>query len=170
MKYVTILFIALFLQSCTTIETKPVNINPPLVIPTAWQTQGRVGVVFDGKSRSAGFSVDFRQNNYKLTLTATLGLGQFVIQSDDQNLLVNDKVVNTNFKQWMLNEFGWYFPVQKLPDILFKHDQRVTEDWTINIARYQAVDSISYPKIVRLNHRSQAIKIKLVLGEINQLK
>jgi len=170
MKYTAILFTILFLQGCTILESKPVQINPPLVVPNEWQAQGRAGVVFDGKSENAGFEVDFKGKNYRLTLTAALGLGQFIVQSNERGFLVNNKLVNANLQQWMMSEFGWHFPVQKLPDILFKHDQKTTNNWAINITRYQTINGISYPKIVRLNHLNQAIKIKLVLGEINQLK
>jgi len=91
MKYTAILFTILFLQGCTILESKPVQINPPLVVPNEWQAQGRAGVVFDGKSENAGFEVDFKGKNYRLTLTAALGLvsSLFNPMSEDFWLTIN---------------------------------------------------------------------------------
>lgn len=153
-----------------TIENQVKSIGPPSVIPTVWKAQGRVGVVFNDQSENAGFEVEFTENNYRLVLTGTLGFGQFIVQSNEQDLLVNNKSVSTGFKQWMINKFAWYIPIEKLPAIIFMHDQKNTNDWEVDITRYQNINGFSFPRVVRLNHLRKAIKIKLVLGEINQLK
>ena len=70
----------------------------------------------------------------------------------------------------MSDEFGWYFPIQRLAPILFQHKQSVDDEWQVKIISYQQINGVNYPKIVRLNHLTKAIKIKLLINEVNELK
>jgi len=141
-----ILLFGWFLQGCTTLESKPVKPNPSLATPTQWQAQGRVGVSMNERNQTVGFIIDAKNQDYTLTLSASLGVGQISVKSNAQSLWVDGKAIESNLKQWMINEFGWYFPI------------------------YQQINGVSYPRIVRLNHLTKAIKIKLLISEVNELK
>ena len=170
MKWMVILLFGWFLQGCTTLESKPVKPIPSLAIPTQWQAQGRVGVSTNERNQTVGFVIKAKNQDYTLTLSASLGLGQASVKSNAQGLWVDGKKIESNLKQWMINEFGWYFPIQKLAPILFQHEQSIDHEWHVNITSYQQINGISYPRIVRLNHLTKAIKIKLLIGEVNELK
>jgi len=170
MKWMIILLFGWFLQGCTTLESKPVKPGSSLTIPMQWQTQGRASVSTSEHNQNIGFAIDFKNQNYTLTLSASLGLGQVVVKSNAQGLSVNDQQIDTNLEQWMINEFGWHFPIQKLAPILFQHQQSIDQEWQVKIASYQQINGVSYPKIVRLNHLTKAIKIKLLISKVNKLK
>ncbi len=170
MKWMTILLLVWFLQGCTTLEGKSVALNQALVIPAQWQAQGRASVSMEDYNQTTGFEIDFKNQHYVLILSAPLGLGQIVVKSNTQGLRVNDKQINLSLKQWMIGEFGWHFPIQKLALILFKQQKNIDHEWRINIISYQQIDEIGYPKIVRLNHLTKAIKIKLLISKVNELK
>ncbi len=170
MKWMVILLFGWFLQGCTTLESKPVKPIPSLATPTQWQAQGRVGVSMNERNQTVGFIIDAKNQDYTLTLSASLGVGQISVKSNAQSLWVDGKAIESNLKQWMINEFGWYFPIQKLAPILFQHKQLVDHEWHVNITSYQQINGVSYPRIVRLNHLTKAIKIKLLISEVNELK
>jgi len=170
MKWTAILLFGWFLQGCTILESKPVKLNPSLAIPIQWQAQGRISVSMNERNQTIGFVIDSKNQDYIFVLSAALGLGQINVKSNAQGLWVDGKVIKTNLKQWMLNEFGWYFPIQRLAPILFQHKQYINHEWHVDIANYQQFNGISYPKIVRLNHLTKAIKIKLLISEVNKLK
>ncbi len=165
-----ILLFGWFLQGCSTLENKPVKPSSSLTIPAQWHTQGRASVSTSERNQNIGFTIDFKNQDYTLTLSASLGLGQIIVKSNTQGLSVNAQQIDTNLKQWMIDEFGWYFPIQKLALILFKHQKSINHEWRVNIDSYQKIDGVSYPKIVRLNHLTKAIKIKLLISGVNELK
>ncbi|SFV78163.1 hypothetical protein MNB_SUP05-10-843 [hydrothermal vent metagenome] len=168
---IRIWLLVMLLSGCSTIPEQVVHTsNTFKVVPDAWQAQGRVGVVFNGRTENVGFKLDFKKQAYQLTLTATLGVGQIMIESNNLGLLVDGKLVESNFEHWMTRELGWYFPIQKLAPILFQHEQQVDDKWAISISNYQQINKVNYPKIVRLNHLTKPIKIKLLISEVNQLK
>jgi len=170
MKWIVILLFGWFLQGCTTLESKSVKPIPSLIIPEQWHAQGRVGVSTNERNQTIGFVIKVKNQDYILTLSASLGLGQASVKSNAQGLWVDGKKIESSLKQWMINEFGWYFPIHKLAPILFQHKQSIDREWHVNITSYQQINEISYPRIVRLNHLTKAIKIKLLIGEVNELK
>ena len=170
MKWIVILLFGWFLQGCTTLESKSVKPIPSLIIPEQWHAQGRVGVSMNERNQTIGFVIKVKNQDYILTLSASLGLGQASVKSNAQGLWVDGKKIESSLKQWMINEFGWYFPIHKLAPILFQHKQSIDREWHVNITSYQQINEISYPRIVRLNHLTKAIKIKLLIGEVNELK
>jgi len=170
MKWIVILLFGWFLQGCTTLESKSVKPIPSLIIPEQWHAQGRVGVSTNERNQTIGFVIKVKNQDYILTLSASLGLGQASVKSNAQGLWVDGKKIESSLKQWMINEFGWYFPIHKLAPILFQHKQSIDREWHVNITSYQQINEISYPRIVRLNHLTKAIKIKLLIGKVNELK
>ncbi len=165
-----ILLFGWFLQGCTTLESKPVKFSPSLVIPAQWQAQGRAGVSTNDRNQAIGFVINAKNQDYTLVLSASLGLGQINVKSNTQGLWVDGKAIESSLEQWMSDEFGWYFPIQKLAPILFQHKQSIDQEWQVKIASYQQINGLSYPRVVRLNHLTKAIKIKLLISEVNKLK
>ncbi|SFV80754.1 hypothetical protein MNB_SUP05-6-831 [hydrothermal vent metagenome] len=129
-----------------------------------------MGVSTNERNQTIGFVIKVKNQDYILTLSASLGLGQASVKSNAQGLWVDGKKIESSLKQWMINEFGWYFPIHKLAPILFQHKQSIDREWHVNITSYQQINEISYPRIVRLNHLTKAIKIKLLIGKVNELK
>jgi outer membrane biogenesis lipoprotein LolB len=170
MKWMAILLFGWFLQGCATLDGKPIKPAPSLAIPTQWQAQGRAGVSMGKRNQNIGFVINAKNQDYTLKLSATLGLGQINIKSNTQSLWVDGKIIESNLEQWMSDEFGWYFPIQKLAPILFQHKQSVDDGWQVKITSYQQINGVSYPRIVHLNHLTKAIKIKLLISEVNELK
>ena len=165
-----ILLFGWFLQGCATLESKPIKPASSLIIPTQWQAQGRVGMSMDNRNQNIGFVINAKNQDYTLKLSASLGLGQIDIKSNTQGLWIDGKIIESNLEQWMSDEFGWYFPIQRLAPILFQHKQSVDDEWQGKIISYQQINGVHYPKIGRLNHLTKAIKIKLLINEVNELK
>jgi hypothetical protein len=84
--------------------------------------------------------------------------------------LVNNELTYQTLKEWMTLELGWYFPVNALANIVFKHNNNNIEDWQISTNKRRVFNGVAYPKIIRLNHSNKHLKIKLLLQEVNRLK
>jgi len=166
MKLLITLFVLLLLQSCTTQDSRPKLVVKPGNIPTEWQAKGRLGVVDDNKMQNLGFIVNFKDQNFNLTLTSALGMGEVNIVSSVQGLQINGNKSKLNLHQWMKQALGWYFPLDKLPTIVFKHQLDVGSTWQIEITKFQSFKEMSVAKIIKLNHNNKPIRFKLLLQEI----
>ncbi|RUM81103.1 MAG: hypothetical protein DSZ20_01960 [Candidatus Thioglobus sp.] len=169
---IRIWLLALLLSGCGMTLNKPTiyPVNAVDIIPSVWQAKGRIGGVVDQKVQNSGFDITFEDQSYKLTLSAVLGLGEVVIESNSKGLWVDKKLISTDFKQWMISKVGWYFPILELPKIIFKNKKKIQDSWMIKVTRYQKINNIKYPKLIRLNHLKKPIKIKLMLTDIKPIK
>jgi len=169
---IRIWLLALLLSGCGMTLNKPTiyPVNAVDIIPSVWQAKGRIGGVVDQKVQNSGFDITFEDQSYKLTLSAVLGLGEVVIESNSKGLWVDKKLISTDFKQWMISKVGWYFPILELPKIIFKNKKKIQDSWMIKVTRYQQINNIKYPKLIRLNHLKKPIKIKLMLTDIKPIK
>ncbi|BBB22859.1 conserved hypothetical protein [Abyssogena phaseoliformis symbiont OG214] len=161
---------ALFLSSCSTLNIQPIKLAYQQTLPSVWEAHGRLSVSINNDTKTSGFEVSFNHHDYKLILSTALGFGQISIEFNQQKLLVNDKLINLMFNQWMMSEMGWYLPIDILAKILFKNEINSTRLWQTKISRYQLINGIQYPKVIRFNHLTKPIKIKLLINEVNQLK
>jgi len=118
---IRIWLLALLLSGCGMTLNQPTiyPVNAVDIIPSVWQAKGRIGGVVDQKVQNSGFDITFEDQSYKLTLSAVLGLGEVVIESNSKGLWVDKKLISTDFKQWMISKVGWYFPILELPKIIF---------------------------------------------------
>ncbi len=160
----------MFLSSCSILNIQSVKLVHQQTLPSVWEVYGRLGVSVNNDTKTSGFEVSFDHHDYKLVLSTALGFGQISIESNQQRLLVNDKPINLTFNQWMISEMGWYLPIDTLAKILFKNEINSTRHWQIKISSYQLINGIQYPKVIRFNHLTKPIKIKLLINEVNQLK
>ncbi len=160
----------MFLSSCSTLNIQPTKLAYQQTLLSAWEAHGRLSVSVNNDTKTSGFEVSFNHHDYKLILSTAFGFGQISIESNQQKLLVNDESINLTFNQWMTREMGWYLPIDTLAKILFKNEINSAHHWLIKISRYQLIDGIKYPKVIRFNHLTKPIRIKLLINEINQLK
>jgi outer membrane biogenesis lipoprotein LolB len=165
MKSLLMLFILLLLQSCT---TQPVmqQVVTPSDIPNEWRASGRIGAIIDGKSQNSSFDIKFNNQNFELILTGALGLGQISIISKSTSLKINNKKSILNLKQFMLQKFGWYFPLNKLGNIVFEHHLNTADEWKLDITKFEQYQGASMAKVVKLKHLNKPIKIKLIFKQI----
>jgi outer membrane biogenesis lipoprotein LolB len=168
---IRIWLLALLLSGCSMILNKSTTypINAVDTIPSVWQAKGRIGGIVDQQVQNSGFDITFKDQFYKLTLSAVLGLGEIVIESNSKGLWVDKKLISTDFKQWMISKVGWYFPILELPKIIFKNKKKIQDSWMIKVTRYHQINNIKYPKLIRLNHLKKPIKIKLMLTDIKPI-
>ncbi len=155
----------LLLQGCV---TQPIvqQVVVPIDIPSEWQVKGRMGVVIDGKAQNSSFDITFQDQNFYLTLTGILGLGQINITSKTSGLKVNGKDSTLNLKQLMSQELGWYFPLDQLGNIIFKHRLDIDDAWKLEVIKFGAYQGANVAKVARLKHSTRSIKIKLLFQEI----
>jgi outer membrane biogenesis lipoprotein LolB len=165
MKSLLMLFILLLLQSCT---TQPImqQVVIPSDIPSEWRASGRIGAIIDGKSQNSSFDIKFNNQNFELILTGTLGFGQINIISNSSSLKINNKKSTLNLKQFMLQKFGWYFPLNKLGNIVFKHNLNTNDEWKLDITKFSQYQGVSVAKVVKLKHSNKPIKIKIIFKQI----
>jgi len=168
---IRIWLLALLLSGCSMTLNKSTAypVNTVDTIPSVWQAKGRIGVVVDQQVQNSGFDITFKDQSYKLRLSAVLGLGEVVIESNSKGLRIDKELVSTDFKQWMVSKVGWYFPILEFPEIIFKNKRKIQNNWVIKVARYQQINNIRYPKLIRLNHLKKPIKIKLMLTDVKPI-
>lgn len=142
----------------------------PSAIPDIWEANGRIGVINKGQSQSVGFDIKFDHQVFELVLIGTLGLGQISVKSTEKGLFVNETKVELNLEQWMNQTLGWYFPLEELPNIVFQHRLNNQNNWTMNIRKFMIYKGFYLAKVIKLQHQSREIKIKLLFREFDQLK
>lgn len=169
MQYRFLILLLLLIQGCTLQPVKPESVLSQGV-PDVWQTQGRMSISSDTHRQSYQFDIGFDHDNYQIKLSAPLGLAAVQIVSDNQQIRVNNQVIDMSLTQWLEEELGWSFPLETLAEIIFQPQVVNLKDWQIDIIKYQTIESFRYPKILRLKHQNQAIKIKLLISKVNQLK
>jgi hypothetical protein len=170
MKRIIMTCFALFLSSCSTLNTQPIKSAYQQTLPSVWEARGRLSVSVNNDTKTSGFEVSFNHHDYKLILTTALGFGQILIESNQQKLWVNDEPIKLTFNQWMMSEMGWYLPIDSLSKILFKNELGATRHWQIKVSRYQLINGVQIPKVIGFNHLTKPIKIKLLINAVNQLK
>jgi outer membrane biogenesis lipoprotein LolB len=169
MKQLFTLCIFLFLQGCETLNTQT-HYSAPSVTPDAWSAKGRAGVLVNDNNQSISFDISFVDQEFEMALVGALGLGEVNIRSTESGLFIDHAQTSLNLQQWMEQELGWDFPLHSLPDIIFEHRLDVQSEWQVEISKFMSYQGVSVAKIVKLQHRNNPIKIKLLLQEVNQLK
>ncbi|WXT99707.1 MAG: Outer-membrane lipoprotein LolB [Catillopecten margaritatus gill symbiont] len=170
MKRLTLLLLFSLLSACSTLTERfeiPIYSSS---IPDAWAMEGRLNATVDSKTESASFELSRQGKYHQLTLNNSFGFGQIQVKQTAQGLLVDGKLTGLSLQEWMLIELGWKFPIAKLERLVFKHDLKDAEGWWMKVSKYQSINGITYPKIVHFKSEYRAIKIKLLLKEINRLK
>ncbi|SHN89297.1 hypothetical protein BHECKSOX_1546 [Bathymodiolus heckerae thiotrophic gill symbiont] len=169
MKRLLTLFFLLILQGCATQPIYPQQVIISSDIPSEWQLKGRIGVVTQDKAQNFSFKIKFQQQAFDLALTGALGLGQVNIISQVGGLYIDGNISSLSLKQWMDQELGWHFPLQKLADIVFLHQLNIDDNWQVIISKYGPYRETSVAKVVRLTHQRKPIKVKLLLKEITPI-
>ncbi len=139
-------------------------------IPNAWSIQGRASITHNDKTEIIDFALNRKNQHSELTLTGSLGFGQIKIKQTALGLLVDNKLNPLSLQAWMQRKLGWQLPIDALAEVVFKHHFADKQDWQIKVSKYQVINALTYPKIVRLKHLDKHIKIKLLLRAVNRLK
>lgn len=162
--------LTLLLSACM-IATEP-QIRPQYgdkSLPKFWQASGKMSIKTPHKLENAHFEIEVKEQNFILILTTAFGFGQVIIEPHTQGLLVNNKVFAGDFKTWMLQKYGWYFPLQNLTPLLFTPNPSPPKNWQISISSPPQINPTAHPKIIRFNHLHQSVKIKLAFTHIDIL-
>ncbi|SMN12159.1 hypothetical protein SPBRAN_370 [uncultured Candidatus Thioglobus sp.] len=129
---------------------------------------GKISATLNGNNKMVDFELYHKNERNRLILKGALGLFQMEIKQSDQGLLVDGKLMKLSLAKWMRFKFGWHFPISELENIIFKHHISTLEKWQIKISKYQVINTITYPKLIRLQHTRNPIKIKLLIRQLNQ--
>ncbi|MBA5248190.1 MAG: hypothetical protein FE834_01445 [Gammaproteobacteria bacterium] len=168
MKILASLLLFSLLSACTTVSERTENWIYSQYIPKSWTLEGRLSVSVDADTETADFALNRQGKYHQLTLTGAFGFGQMQVKQTAHGLLVDDTLTGQTLQEWMSAELGWIFPVEKLERLVFKHNLENTENWQVSMSKYQVIHGIAYPKIVRFKNTTKAIKIKLLLREVNR--
>lgn len=166
MKYGVLIAWVLFLSACSTLnQPKPT----PVIIPTPehWSASGRVSIQQPNTLENYSFTLSVRPDSTQLELGDALGLSKLIARQSQQQLWVNDQPMSQNLQSWLQAQLGWNLSIKDLEKILFNHSIERVGDWQVVISKTQMVGSQNFPKIVRLHHFNNSVKIKLLLSDIN---
>lgn len=170
MKRLTLLLLFSLLSACSTVSERTEDLVYSSNIPSAWRMMGWLSVTVDNKTETASFELSREGEYHQLTLGNSFGFGQMQVKQTPQGLLVNGELTGLSLQEWMVAELDWSFPVEKLEHLVFKHNLENSEGWQVKVSKYQPINGVTYPKIVRFERAYKAIKIKLLLRKINRLK
>lgn len=170
MKTLRLLLLIGFLSACSTLPKQTQTIIYPNSIPNAWLIQGRASITHNGKTETANFKLSRKDNHSQLTLTGPFGFGQITVQQTPLGLLVNEKPSHLSLQAWMQLKLGWVVPINELERVIFKSSFTQQQDWHIEVSKYQLINAIHYPKIIRLKHTNRSVKVKLLLKEVHRLE
>ncbi len=164
------LLLFIFLSACSTTIEHSEKLVYSNNIPNAWMIEGRISIMRNKKTTIAGFELSQQDGYYQLILSKSFGFGEIQIKQTEKGLFIDGKHTLLTLEEWINLEFGWYFPVDILENIVFKQNNNTIEGWKIRINKHQVFNGIVYPQIINLNHFDKHIKIKLLLQEVNRLK
>lgn len=192
-----LLLVSLFASavvSCTTVQTKmtpisPKNtfeqnkIKPQLLKLDSWKIRGVLGIIYNNKAESANYIYTQDGDNYNIRLYGPLGIGSVEIKGDSTKVTLENskgqKIQAKDAKSLMLEQLGWYVPVDGLkywikgvaiPNTKYKsklNQNNLVEtlqqnNWNISYKNYQFVGS-KYPLPSRIIMDRDNLIIKIVI-------
>jgi hypothetical protein len=152
------------LNGCSSsINTKP---STCIIDPNNLNITGKIGIRVQDRFNSGEFQISFLKGFFEMTITGPLGFGSKVIKEESSGLVVDGEHKTMNFNDWMLNKYGWYFPVSKLPSV-FLNDQKKIEksfkDWDFKSLKKQ--NPCNYPKLIKFTHKYKDVQLKLAFDK-----
>lgn len=158
-----LLLTVVLLNGCSSINTKP---STCIIDPNNLNITGKIGIRVQDRFNSGVFQISFLKDFFKITITGPLGFGSTVIKEGSSGLIVNGEDKGMNFNDWMLNKYGWYFPVSKLPSV-FLNDQKNIEksfkDWGFKSLKRQ--NPCNHPKLIKFTHKYKDVQLKLAFDK-----
>jgi outer membrane biogenesis lipoprotein LolB len=170
-----LLLLVFLLTSCSCFEKKETILEKPskefTKIPENWSLKARSSV--QSNSELFTFSIAWSQigDDFKVILSGGfLSLFSMVFEKKNKQLKIDDKSIKTTLKNWMLDKYGWFLPIHEIPKWIFTN-QKENDDWSIKISSYKNFnyqDNVlkRAPKKLKLIHKQNNIKIKLIIKEI----
>ncbi len=173
---ITSLFLLVFLlTSCNFFEEKNTEqpATPFIKVPTNWDLTARASVQYQNEFKS--FSLHWQQQNqdYKIILSGGfLSLFSIIIEKKNQQTFIDDKPLNTSLKSWMLQNYGWFLPINEMKQWIFTQKNH-NNDWQVKILKQHPFQfkneqfKIASQKL-KLTHKQNNIKIKLIIKNIKE--
>nr|WP_191092421.1 lipoprotein insertase outer membrane protein LolB [Francisella sp. XLW-1] len=189
----TLIFVSL-LVSCTSVQSSiaPINDNmkfdqkltsEELLQLNKWQAKGVIGIIYNNQAESANYIYTQDGDKFSISLYGPLGIGSVEIKGDtDEVSLENSKgqkIVAKDAKTLMLEQLGWYVPVDGLkywikavaiPNIKYNTQlnsqglpHKLSQNgWNISYQNYELVDS-KYPLPAKIRMSRENITLKIVI-------
>jgi outer membrane biogenesis lipoprotein LolB len=164
-KFIYITLLILLISSCS--STAPIKENACSIKTGISYYEGKIGIRVQDRFNSGKFQISFVKDYFKITINGPLGFGTKVIEKSPFGLSVDKKEQDLDFNNWMLKEYGWNFPIDKLPEIVLT-DNGITKpsliNWSVQVLKRQGL--CKHSRLIRLTHRSKDIQVKLVITTI----
>lgn len=182
------------MASCTSIQTKmtPISskntfeqdkVKSQLLKLESWKIKGVLGIIYNNKAESADYIYSQNGDKFSIKLYGPLGIGSVEIKGDPNDVILENsqgqKVEAKDVKSLMIEQLGWYVPVEGLkywvkaiaiPNIEYKSklnqnnllDTLEQNGWDISYRNYQFVDS-KYPLPSKIRMSRDGLIIKIVI-------
>ena len=187
-----VLIFSTLLISCSTISTE--NLNPSTIYDratlnsefkkiTKWKIGGVIGIIYNDKAESANYIYSQDGNKFDIKIYGPLGVGSIEISGNNFEVtLTNSKGQSktaNNVKSLMLDELGWYVPIQGLKywikatvepnlPVEIKTDSnnlfsRLSQQgWQISYSNYQVINH-KYPLPAKMRMSQNGLIIKIAI-------
>ncbi|AIT09721.1 membrane protein [Candidatus Francisella endociliophora] len=192
LKLAIVYIFTVFLVSCATTDSEisPISekatyqqdqVQQQLTKLKKWQAKGVIGIIYNNKADSANYIYSQNGNDFSIKLYGPLGIGSVEIYGDLNSVTLENskgqKAQAKDAKALMLEQLGWYVPVEGLkywikaisvPSIeksiqLNKNNlvDNLTQDgWNIKYKGYELVDDkYPLPSKIRMSRDNLILKI-----------
>lgn len=163
-KFLFLLLFVLFLGGCGVV--KPTSQGCPDNYNSIY-FEGKVGIKVQDRYNNGTFKLDFRGDYFKFIINGPLNMGSKVIEKGPFGVEVDKETVKSDFNHWMEGEYGWYFPINKLPDVALieaRINKPSLKDWDFEVLKVQG--SCGHSRLVKFKHKSKDVHIKIVFTKI----
>ncbi|MBK2025357.1 lipoprotein insertase outer membrane protein LolB [Francisella philomiragia] len=193
-RLVLVLIFVSLLVSCTSMQS---NVTPiadnvtfdqkltseELLQLNKWQAKGVIGIIYNNQAESANYVYAQDGDNFSISLYGPLGIGSVEIKGDaDEVSLENSKgqkITAKDAKTLMLEQLGWYVPVDGLKYWIkavaipnTKHNTELNSKgllsklsqngWDISYQNYELVDS-KYPLPAKIRMTRENLILKIII-------
>jgi outer membrane biogenesis lipoprotein LolB len=167
--YKIAIFVSFIIVLASGCSNKEVVVKPNPVCISDYNSvliEGRVGIKVQDNFTSGNFELKFVEDYFKLTINGPLNMGTKIIEVGPFGLKVDNISINLSFNNWMEGKHGWYFPIAEIKNIALKLPHSLNA-WSVQTMKTHNGNlwHCSYPRSVRLSHKTKDVKIKLVLKE-----
>jgi len=163
-KLIYITLLTLIINGCTSTAKKKESIC--LSKTSDIFTEGSVGIRVQDNFNTGKFKISFIKDYFKMTINDPLGFGTKIFEKGPFGLKIDGKEQNLDFNDWMFKEYGWNFPLERLPKILLENHKTVEylSNWNTQILKRQGV--CNYSRVIKFTHKNKDIQVKLVIRNI----
>ena len=171
-----VLFIGLFISflsvSCANTDTKEQIVNQQSLslneLPNDWQFKARLSIHYDNNINNFDLSWFQEGEIFSIKISSFLAIQDMHIISDGEDIFVNKRRVLGTFKQWMLANYNYFFPIEKTPAWLFNIGDTTDENWQVEYLEYDNFNNgYKLPSKIKFVNNKVDIIITFVVKEFN---